>query len=248
MENSPPIPTKNNVDWNRTIDRTELLKGNPLYEEPTGESKLGDTPGNPSALYGIYKKRHVIGRDEKINGGVYLGAGEREEIVVDDMDEKASKYYQKAYDLLMKNVNSRQRKQRKNKQDDGFKNDILTDVYDTVLSAIQYDKEYANDLAEKYKNEKIDLSYYINDGKGVCRHQALLVGYLLERLKNEGQINGAVSIDRNSIKGVGAHAWVRYQSGTNNAIYIIDPAQGYVGLLSEATNNWPYERPKGSLS
>jgi hypothetical protein len=86
-----PIP-----EWNRTIDRVEFEKrnNNPMYDEPTGESIIGVISSSNPSKYGIYKGRHVIGRDERINGGVYLGSGSREEIVVDDTKSDVKKDYE----------------------------------------------------------------------------------------------------------------------------------------------------------
>lgn len=85
----------------------------------------------------------------------------------------------------------------------------------------------------------------MGDGKGVCRHQALLTGYLLERLASEGKVSGKVSVQRNAIPGVGAHAWASYVN-SRGAEYVIDPTQGYIGLLDEAPDDgWIYRRPKG---
>jgi hypothetical protein len=67
---------------------------------------------------------------------------------------------------------------------------------------------------------------------------------LLERLKNEGYVAGNVSIDRNSIPGLGGHAWVRYQN-SKDVVFVIDPAQNYVGRLDEAPKQgWSYKRPE----
>ena len=228
-----PIP-----DWGRTIGRTEFEKRNknPMYDEPTGESKLGE--------YGAYKGMRVIGRDERINGGVYLGSGEREEIVVNDVYTEAKKAYEYIYEQLWEKVRSRQKEQKKLGQNNDVKNGILSDVFELVMDEMKYDDAFARQAGVDNKNGLINLSYFINAKKGVCRHQALLVGYLLERLKGEGYIDGKVSIDRNSVTGEGAHAWVRYTSGTTKDIFIIDPAQRFIGRLEDASGNWPYRRPK----
>ena len=237
---------KPEASWNRTISRTELekLKNNPLYEEPTGELKLGEiSPSNPSK-YGIYKDRHVIGRDEKINQGVYLGSGEREEIVVDDINSQAKESYDKIYSSLWQKIQNRQKEQEELGLSSNVKNGILSDVFELVMDQMRYDGDFVSVASKEFKNQKINLSYFIDNKKGVCRHQALMAGYLLERLKNEGYIDGDVSIDRNSVPGRGAHAWVRYKSATSGVTYIIDPAQNWAGRLDDAPGNWPYQRPE----
>lgn len=239
---SERIPSNDpNVNWSRTTDRTKLEIERNSGEEPYGDIKLGEM--DSSSKYGIYKNRHVIGRDEVINGGIYLGSGEREEIVVDDQNVEAKETYDKVYDTLLAQVKDYQAKMLAKGVEENFKSIVLGMAYDLVREIINYDENFAAKEAELYKNKKINLSYYIESGKGVCRHQALLLGYLLERLKQNGLISGEVSIDRNSVEGVGAHAWVRYKSGTSGIVYILDPAQDFAGRLEDAPGNWPYERP-----
>lgn len=246
IESGPPQDRpEQEAYWSRTLDRTELLKlMGRFYEEPTGDNKLGEADSRRPAKYGWYKNRHVIGRDERINGGIYLGAGGREEIVIDDTKDTAS--YDEVYARLMSNVANRQSEQQQLGEDSGFKNGILTDVYDTVQQTLQYDEEFASQMADQYRDQKIELGVFIGSGKGVCRHQALLAGYLLERLKDEGKIRGTVSVDRNSIPGRGAHAWARYTSHSGD-VNIIDPAQDYAGLIDNVPENgWFYRRPEDS--
>jgi hypothetical protein len=240
------LPQNNEANWMRTVSKIELLKSlnSPLYEEPTGESKIGVISSSNPSRYGIYKGRHVIGRDERINGGVYLGSGKREEIVVDDTKSEVKKAYEDLYEQLWEKVRNRQKEQEELGQDNNIKNGILSDVFALVMEKMQYDSDFADKAGDEFEDQKINLSYFINAKKGVCRHQALLVGYLLERLTAEGYIDGKVSIDRNSVAGVGAHAWVRYTSGTTGDIFIIDPAQKFIGRLEDAPGNWPYRRPE----
>ena len=81
---------------------------------------------------------------------------------------------------------------------------------------------------------------------GVCRHQALLCGYLLEKLIKDERISGKVSVDRNFVEGLGGHAWARYTTDRGK-VYILDVAQNYKGCLGDMTkkqSRWFYERPE----
>lgn len=69
---------EDSAEWDRTIEVGKHLKSSPFYEEPSGESPTGKWQG-----------RDIIGRDRPINGGVYVGSGKREAIVVDDQKQPA---------------------------------------------------------------------------------------------------------------------------------------------------------------
>lgn len=73
----PTVPNDGDVDvrvsFDKTSDMIYRLRDNPFFEEATPESRNG-----------IWQGRNIIGRDVPINGGVYLGGGAREAIVVDD--------------------------------------------------------------------------------------------------------------------------------------------------------------------
>lgn len=211
-------------EWDKTRLVEERMKEHGAYDEPSRESR-----------YGEYAGRHVIGRDCRINGGVYLGGGEREAIVVDD-----KKYGElgDTYDELLR------RREKAVKEGGAFKAGILTDVYELTMEKLPYRQDIVDDLVRDYGHDhKVSLTTFMNRGGGVCRHQALLAAYLLERLKDEGKINGKVSVDRNYVEGKGGHAWVRYENSAGT-VFIIDPAQHYAGRLDDAgEDQWFYERP-----
>ena len=60
-------------EWNRSKLEADYLKAEDLYEESDREAPKGRFLGRP-----------IITRDTRINGGVHVGAGGREAIVVDD--------------------------------------------------------------------------------------------------------------------------------------------------------------------
>lgn len=111
-------------------------------------------------------------------------------------------------------------------------------------------------------HRKVDLNIYIKRGVGVCRHQALFAGTLLEKFVDDGILSGHVSVERNRIRRADdsdvydGHSWVRY---TNSAgkVYILDVAQQrlaplgkLMGLRSVDGSVWDYARPedrRGSL-
>ncbi|MFH0863834.1 MAG: hypothetical protein V1858_01955 [Candidatus Gottesmanbacteria bacterium] len=216
-------------DWSGTQRVKERLKGDLLFEEPYGIEKIGK-----------FAERPIIARDTSINGGVYLGSGEREAIVVDDQ-----KYPQELNDVYVKLKQSWELKQN-NKS-------VFENVYNTVKEALGGNKNpvdvetQVNNLVASFTNKhgpdtKVPINDFIKAGVGVCRHRALLAGYLIERLTKQGILKGNVSIDRNYLPNLGGHAWVRWEA-VNIGVIIIDPSLNYVGKIENAPKFWNYQRP-----
>ena len=226
--NKPPQDNKPGVEakWEKTINERRRLKGNRLYEEGDGSRTEEKFAGRP-----------VIHRDSPINGGVYLGSGIREAIVVDDTkDQILREVYEKFRSLLPQDVAQ-------------AKQNALFTAWQLTQQEIPYKGDDAVAQLHQRLNvaaadTKIQLGIYILNKTGVCRHEALLAGYFLEKLIKEGILTGKVSIDRNTIKGRGGHAWVRYTNSIGE-VFIIDPAQKYIGRLKEAPKDgWDYRRPE----
>ena len=212
------------VEWNKTVLVQERVKNNSFYEEPSSESKYGSWQGRP-----------IIGRDFPINGGVYLGGGEREAIVVDDNKQPELK---SIYQELLK------RRAIKEKRGEPFKYGVLKEVFDITREMLPFNERVVDGLtADLEPDQKIALSVFINSKGGVCRHEALLAAYLLEKLKVDKYVSGKVSVDRNFVEGKGGHAWVRYVNSANQ-VYIIDPAQNFIGRIEDiGLDQWFYTRP-----
>ncbi len=216
------------VHWDKTRLAISNIKLEGFYEESDKDSK-----------YGYFQERPIIARDTPIQGGVYVGGGDREAIVVDDT--KKNSELERIYQNFLAG--------RKKIVEEGghFKQRILGDVLDTVQKELPFDKQKVEDIVRKHDagdNQKILLDVFIREKAGVCRHEALLGAYMLERLAKEGYIRGKVSIDRNFVPGRGGHAWIRYRS-EDGIVVIIDPAQDYIGKLDDVDtdNQWFYERP-----
>lgn len=205
--------------WNKTVVMKKRLD-NKLYAEN------GNT---------CYQGRPIIHRDSPVDGGVYLGQGSREAIVVDS----------KKYPLLNKLYEEAKGKVTENGVVQN--NKIPQAVYDTVSKHMKYDDHAVELLVIKLGVEhdgKVALDRFIQEGVGVCRHQALACAAIFERFKKDGYLKSEISVDRNSDTG-GGHVWCRLNK-PNGEKYIIDVAQHYVGSLENAKgkNRWDYERPK----
>jgi hypothetical protein len=181
------------------------------------------------------KGRPVIARDTPINGGVYYGPGQREAIVVNDINQPELR---NAYQELIS------RRQQIATKGGSFKAGFLKTVFEITEELIPTNEQKTDQLITKYIQDKdVDLAVFIRNRSGVCRHQALLAGYLLEKAIQNGIIHGQVSIDRNLDTAKQAcHAWVRY---TNSAgqVYVLDIAQHFLGRIEDTKGNWSYERP-----
>lgn len=84
MPNPEETPTDpgnmSEVQWKRTQYAADLRRelqcqqqSQRFFDEPDAESK-----------YGYLANWKIIGHDTEINGGVYIGGGQREAVVVDD--------------------------------------------------------------------------------------------------------------------------------------------------------------------
>lgn len=245
------VVSKPKAEWDYTMipeDIKKLRKELKGYEEPYVDDKGQEVPAK-------FQGRDVIKRDSRINGGVYIVPGIQEAIVVDDgrgNNQKGSeemsvlqREYGRAYsDFLTK------AKALGANVEHGVKADQETSVvraaFASSVDILDYDLGIASSIASEHKDEKVNLSLFLQEGKGVCRHQALLASYYLERAISGGYMSGRVSVDRNYVEGRGGHAWARY-TDSSGEVYIIDPAQNFVGTLKESkgrSDTWNYSRPE----
>lgn len=207
--------------------------------------------------HGVYANRPVIARDTPINGGVWPVGGRHGEALVID-DQKYPKDFNDKYDEILNRLGLGASSRRiplngimraRGKYSDELEK--LNTVFDVVSKTLRYDLESTRAIARDY--QKVTLNSYMREGVGVCRTQAALGAYFIERLIKDGILRGNVSIDRNTsetLDGVsGGHAWTRF-TDEQNRVYIIDPAQKFVGKLSDAqkqSDRWDYRRTEDIL-
>lgn len=258
-------PFKQEKNWNKTVLASERIAAKRKLETPI-TSLLGRyVPGlerlSPEMFdsRSRYLSRPIIGRDSKIDGGVYLGESEREALVV---DWERSPNIQKLYNTILNGAldwdEYRQSgKMIYRKSDEDGKKGLISVAYDVVTSHMNGRNP---DMTESYiyekgwlMDKKVNLDHFVEDRIGVCRHRALVLGVILERMIKEGLLSGKVSVDRNTAeyrRGYGGHAWVRYTTSSGKVI-ILDPMHRYKGSLENvkrerANGNrvWDYLRPK----
>ena len=191
-----------------------------------------------------FQGRRIIGRDTPIDKGVYMVAGTGEAIVVDS----------KKYPVLEEEYQKLLRKLLTQSKQTGHPvhTFALRQAYQTTAELLPYDLPGVEQLLRKMgvpeksnTPQKVDLSVFVQNRVGVCRHQALLAGLFLEKLHDGGHLLGKPSVDRNWVPGQGGHAWVRY-TNREGQIFIIDPAMKYIGSLSDVKTGtqWFYKRPE----
>ena len=200
------------------------------------------------------RERHTITRDSPINNGVYEGSYGGEAIVV-DYDEDPELIDEAVDSVLQASTTTA------GKLD---KNLVLDATLSYVLSHMRYDADAVDKLFEEelggVRGRKVSLGRYIDDdegGFGVCRHQALFAGIILEQMAERGILGGRASVERNTIRR-GAdgkddgHSWARYTNSVGD-VFILDAAQQQRVLsLEEAMElnrqnpdvNWDYARPE----
>jgi hypothetical protein len=68
---------------------------------------------------------------------------------------------------------------------------------------------------------------------------------MIERLIEDGNMMGAVGVERNTIEDMGGtHAWAVYKvrQSTTDEVIVVDPAQSFVGTKAQAQSRgrWQY--------
>ncbi len=206
---------------------------------------IAPRPGDTHAPHGRFRGRQIIGSGAAIRGGVYMGRGPREAIVVDLEPGTAARFLYEQLVLSSFAVIQPQwtKVWRHNllhfflaifwlvpPDEDDDSHVPLSVALPRITSFVQQHMPYSDALSAEVarrlkagKDEEVSIDEYIRATAGVCRHQVCLLGGLLEQLIEAGHIAGSVSIERDLLLG-GSHAWVRFTAPGGQA-YILDPAQ-----------------------
>lgn len=219
---APDQPTPRSLDQART-GNTAILVQRLHASGQLQKSSDADAP------FGWYHGWRIIGALTRIDGGIYLGRRPREAIVV-DMRRPGSALRQ-LYSKWLESL-------RNGHGDDGVRSDLRVHlavrVAELVAAYMPYDEQVVRRLDARgllQPDQPIDLDVFLRERGGVCRHQVCMVGALLERLVDEGWLQGRVSLERKHVPGWFSHAWVRFDDGEGRE-WILDPAQQRYGHLS----------------
>lgn len=213
----------------RNSNRTVFAVGRLARKDHFGDK-------DDTAPYGYYYNYPIIGsKSTSVAGGVYVGAGPREAIVVDHKSNAVAKVVDGLVDDMKSDHEHGATKTTRV---------ILHEVKKAVRDSMQFDERLVNDIVKRHESDiPVGLSTFIDRKTGVCRHMGLLATLMLERLDEENILPGASSIHRNTTPE-GAHAWAEYQATSSSPIIVVDPAQNFVGTHKEAKEQgrWPYYR------
>lgn len=108
--------------------------------------------------------------------------------------------------------------------------EVLKDIASTVSDKLEYDLPFVNDVTERLSKlepiaRKVNLSYYLDEGKGVCRHMSWAAAWLGSEAKAAGLLEGKTVVQGNQRRtDNAAHQWARYRT-KDGSIWIIDPTR-----------------------
>jgi hypothetical protein len=180
--------------------------------------------------------RRIIGKNNKIDGGGYPGSSfdsdgkyVREIIVADfDKDKAVQIFYAKLVTEITES------------EDNNIENIIK--IYNKLLSPMINEKK-SDELANLYKDKKVQLGLFLVQGGVVCRHNAVLFALMVEKMKENGIINYdcECTIERHGGKWKGSegnHAYCKIK--TKKGIFIADAVQRESGKLQKVGKINPY--------
>lgn len=157
--------------WQKTVNAIEgigrRLPGSilpPDEHAPNGYYKDPSCPGKPFP---------IIGRDSEVNGGVYIGEGAREIILVEAKKKKEEKgSLEGLYEWVKTSL-----EERKKENPQWGEQDIIKAIYEMICERMKYDSKEVNRITEGKKDHIVALEEFLEKGVGVCRHQSLAGSY-----------------------------------------------------------------------
>lgn len=183
-------------------------------------SNLYDPTTSQSAPYGFFNGRPIIGESTTINRGVYLGVFPQEALVVDERHGSLRPIF---YELVS-SITNLDRQGRLNEHE------VLAQMCALVTRRIRFSPDGFEELVEKEGLEadnKTSLDLFLHAQIGLARHQVLLAGYLIERLKKRGVISGYLSLDGNVSDDFAQDDRLIYTSPSGR-LFVFDPLKSYL--------------------
>lgn len=218
---------------NRTMLAVNRLSDKEEYRAPDSQARHG---------YRVYKSKEypLLGRDTSVIGKAYHGGNARLAVLIDDKVEDSHELRDFKRRFLIKLFT-------RVKRDENDPYEVMSRLKKYIQTRLPYTTDAEKQVMDKFdvaKDDLVPLDYFlmIDRPGGVCNLQGVAAAYLAERL-SEGRPHRLdlklASLDRNEIPGYGIHAWSRILL-RDNSVWIIDPAQDYVG--PPEYGYWPYMR------
>jgi len=184
-----------------------------------------------------YGERHTINTGSRIDGRVYA-VDPRMEATVVDYFKHGEGFGTRLHNLYREAI------ERVGDHEEANNLEIAKSVFHTVNDHFEYNKDYADDISDQYpvneSDQRISLQgFYVQEGKGVCRHMALTTAVILEKMHEFGVIDGTGIVNQNADKE-GGHMWAEYVEKDPDRRYILDIAQDHHGGPQNSNSTWDY--------
>jgi len=185
----PAIKTKSEKKASDTSALSSLDKNRfHIAVSRVASQDIYDSADHSQAPYGYFKKRPIIAECSRISGGVYLSAYPREAVVVDEKYGFLDEVYRKLTIAIARQKNGARLNEK----------DIVLEVVKFTAEHLPFSEDKVRTLSMEQEikvDQRIALDFFIKERVGVARHQVLLAGYLLQRLKSRNIIQGCVYLD-----------------------------------------------------
>ena len=195
----------------RHAEQSPLEADTHVADHTVSLRNLAEQRGDINPATGNYQGREIITRDTgDPEGMVDIRSTKSAEAIVVDSNGEFGPLYQELLDQRDEEF--------KKLHLDGESNErvILEALHNTVMNNMVYDLDFVNEYSEKTKRDgdkggqKVNLGFYLMEGKGVCRHMALAISWLGARTAEQGYLSnpGTFTAEVNQrVSDNAAHEW-----------------------------------------
>lgn len=235
------VVSQENVKTGQTLELTNiasrLRKGE--YQPPSEQAPHGEL------LCPDGEWRHIIGHNTRINNGVHLSYGLQQNIIIDiERDpvlQVCKKYTSATLDRLYRSDTSDEVGENLEALSMAVRRFLPYNADKVVSFVRQRNSEPNGDYQKLGDFVKMTTTDGRVEGAGICIHQALLAGTLLEQRIDQMDSEAHVGVFRNhDFDAAEAHAWLVY-SHEQQGTWIIDPANQTVADIRDSSDlPWRY--------
>jgi len=111
---------------------------------------------------------------------------------------------------------------------------IIKFFFDKVRYYVHDNSMAANNSVIERELEFTNINDLLIQGKGTCRHMSAILGFWLQRAKEDFNLNGVAHFEAMYDKDLkSGHAWLYYTVKENNEKLILDPTNNVFGYFSQ---------------